>query len=104
MNLLNKLANAYRNNFDVVFIAPTMDSRDTLNNFVQEHPFAYQICPLATPITDSLKIQTYPTHLVVGRDGKIFSSYAGGLPGVDDVLHRDIEAALKANLNLVKNQ
>ena len=104
INLLNKLANAYRNNVEVVFIAPTMDSRDTLNNFIPSHPFAYQICPLSTPLTDSLKIQTYPTHIVVGRDGKIYSSYAGGLPGIDDMLHSDIEAALKANLNLVKNQ
>lgn len=95
MPAINKLAAHYTKRNDVVFIAPTLEDRDQVLHFMTLQPFAYTACPNATSITDALKVETYPTHLVVGRDGKIFTSYAGGLPNTEDVLRNDIDAALK---------
>ncbi len=101
--LLNELNNKYASTSDVVFLAPTIDYRDSVSQFINSHPFNYTVCPYATALTDALKVEIYPTHLVVGRDGRIISSYSGGLPGVDDLIKRDIDTALKKSLSMVGN-
>jgi thiol-disulfide isomerase/thioredoxin len=92
---ISSLADSYKNNPDVVFIAPTWEKREAVEKFLRAHPFAYTTCPDADSPIDALKIQAYPTNLIIGRDGKILNSYAGGLPGIENVLRRDIEAAIK---------
>lgn len=101
--LLNELSNKYVSTGDVVFIAPTIDYRDSVSQFIVTHPFNYTVCPHATALTDELKVEIYPTHLVVGRDGRVISSYSGGLPGVDDLINRDIDAALKKSFSMIGN-
>lgn len=101
--LLNELSNKYASTSDVVFLAPTTDYRDSVSQFINTHHFNYTVCPYATALTDALKVEIYPTHLVVGRDGRIISSYSGGLPGVDDLIKRDIDAALKKSLSMIGN-
>ena len=101
--LLNDLASKYKNNSDIIFIAANPDKREIVQEFLKAQSFSYTVCPQATSLIDDLKIQIYPTHLVIGRDGKILNSYSGGLPGIDDVLKKDVEEALKNGLKLVSN-
>jgi len=95
-----KTCNQYKNNSDVIFIAANPDTRDTVQKFLADHPLTYTVSPQSTSLIDDLKIQIYPTHLVIGRDGKILNSYSGGLPGIDEILKKDIESALRYNLKL----
>jgi peroxiredoxin len=96
MGDLSKLANSYKNNPNVIFIAPDWEKHDAVESFLESHPFAYHVCPEANTLVDQLGIQVYPANLVVGRDGKIRNSYAGGLVGIEEVLKKDIDAALAA--------
>ena len=96
MPSINGLAELYNNNPEVVFLAPTPEPQFTVKKFEEIQYFSYTACPEANSIIDALKVKVYPTHVVVGRDGRIISSYSGGLPGVEVLIKRDIDRALKS--------
>jgi peroxiredoxin len=91
---LNALRTAYKNNADVVFIAPSWENAETIKQFTATTTFNYNIVPGATALVKLLGIQAYPVNLVIGRDGRIVNSYVGGMVSVDDLLKQDIDAAL----------
>jgi thiol-disulfide isomerase/thioredoxin len=91
---INQMAASFKNDTDVVFIAPTWESTETVRRFMEMQPFVYIPCAEAASLIDAMKVVAYPTHVIVGRDGKILNSYAGGLPGIEDILRRDIKSAI----------
>lgn len=69
---LNKLVDKYRKNSDVLFISLAMDSKEELSKFLQTKIFKYATVPeMESYMTDKLNITQYPTHLLVGKNGKI---------------------------------
>lgn len=93
---LNELVEEFSNG-DVVFIAPTLDAKAVLPNFLKTYPFKYNIVADA----GDMIINTYgdgsgnlamPTHIVIDQDGNIDIKIVGGLfkadgstPGLDDL-------------------
>jgi thiol-disulfide isomerase/thioredoxin len=73
---LNAVAREFRDR-DVVFIAPTPDSADSLRSFLKTTPFDYQIVPVAERILDQFNTATFPTHIVIDRDGQIEALLVG---------------------------
>lgn len=68
---LNMLVKKYAKK-GVVFIALTFDSTDEIKRFLKDMPFAYGIVPdMESYLGNHLKIQAYPTHLVISRNGLI---------------------------------
>lgn len=92
---LNELAAKYKDNTDVIFIAPDWEKKETIAPFLEKKTMSYKVCPSATSFIDAIKLKTYPTHLVVDKNGVIFSSYSGGLTGIGITLDEDITEALK---------
>lgn len=69
---VNALVNRYKANPDVVFVSLARNDAATLKDFLSHREFRYAVVPASEPyIADSLHLRAYPTHLVVGKDGKI---------------------------------
>jgi thiol-disulfide isomerase/thioredoxin len=98
MPYINQMAASFAGNPNVLFIAPDPEPKYSVEKFMEIQPFAYIACPEATSIIDAMKIHIFPSHVIVGRDGRILKSYAGGVPGIEDVLKRDVDAVLKGEL------
>lgn len=69
---LNKLVEQYKGNKDVLFISLAMDEKDPLKKFLSTRTFEYSTIPsMKKLMLDDLLISSFPTHIVVGRDGRI---------------------------------
>jgi hypothetical protein len=63
---------------EVVFLAFTFeDDEAVLRRFLKEYPFEYTIVPRADKIAAAFGIQSYPSHVIIGPDGKIESMLIG---------------------------
>lgn len=74
---LNKLVAEFKDNAEVVFIAPAVDEKDRIEPFLKKHTFDYMILPEAYDLTDTYAVQGYPTHVVIGKDGKVSKVITG---------------------------
>lgn len=69
---LNKLIDSYKNNDDILFVSLASDNKDDLVKFLKAKKFKYAVVPeMSGFMNDRLYITAYPTHLLIGRDGKI---------------------------------
>jgi peroxiredoxin len=85
---LNSLVNKYKHK-GVVFIAPTLDNVATLRPFLKEHRFKYHIVPNAGSLivgtySDNSGNVSFPTHIVIDREGKIDTRLTGA-KGIEDL-------------------
>ncbi len=68
----------------VIFLGFTLDDDPAvLHRFLKEYPFRYTIVPNADKIAGQFAIKTYPSHIIIGPDGRIQSMLEGG--GVNSV-------------------
>jgi peroxiredoxin len=86
IKLLNDLADDYRDNKNVVFLAPTTDGPKELAPFLAKNPFKYQIVPNAmniilgmfgTPDKNGQLSSPFPMHYVVDGTGKVLLKMEG---------------------------
>lgn len=69
---VNALVDKYKANPDVEFVSLALDDSAELKQFLASREFKYAVVPESqTYIRDSLQFNAFPTHLVVGKDGKI---------------------------------
>lgn len=69
---LNKLVEEYKNRNDMQFVSLAMDSKDELTLFLKTKEFKYAVVPQQKKFMfEKLKIMSYPTHILIGKDGKI---------------------------------
>jgi thiol-disulfide isomerase/thioredoxin len=69
---LNELVAAYKNRNDVVFVSLAMDSELALADFLKKKTFRYAVVSVPEPfMVDTLHVRSFPTHIVVGKDGRI---------------------------------
>lgn len=68
---LNELVENYKDNKDVVFIAIGLDEKYEIKDFLKRLPFNYNIIDRGTTLAESYKINAFPTHVVVDKEGKI---------------------------------
>ncbi len=101
---LNKIVAEYQGK-DVVFLGLATDDVKTLEGFLKEHPFDYEIIPKATQLmmrflepdaTGKLET-TFPLHIVVNREGKktVYEMGMKGVLAVDRELKRLFQAEEK---------
>lgn len=67
---LNELVLKYKDNKDVVFIAIALDEKFELKEFLKTNPFLYNIVD-GKYYAQKYGVKSYPTHVVVGKDGLI---------------------------------
>ena len=70
---LNKLVEQNKHNKkDIVFISFALDSKERLKSFLSEKRFDYLVIPDAENfISDALHVDTYPTHILLDKKGKV---------------------------------
>jgi thiol-disulfide isomerase/thioredoxin len=72
MPALNELVKQYANRQDVVFVSLAFDNRKQLQPFLAQFPFSYAVVPdRQAYMTDTLKVNEFPTHILLNRQGRI---------------------------------
>lgn len=91
---LNKLANKYKNNPDVEFLAPATDDMAAVKAFLTKKQFSYNILPDSYNIHGDFKVAGYPTHLVIYKNGIVGKVLTGKNSAILDVLSSAIDEGL----------
>jgi thiol-disulfide isomerase/thioredoxin len=73
---LNDLVEKYKDK-NVTFIAIALDDAYSLKNFLKFSPFYYNIVDEGGYYSQKYGVKSYPTHVVVGKDGKVKFSTVG---------------------------
>ena len=74
---LNELVAAYKDNAKVKFIAIALDNKTDLKAFLALHPFQYQIVANGRSVVEQYGVQTFPTHIIVDGEGKVYFHTVG---------------------------
>jgi len=80
----------------VVFLAPTFDEQDAVNEFLEDKTFNYQIISGMTDkeMDKYYDVKLWPTHIIYNKEGKIDSYLVGGQPNIKEVIKSLILNAL----------
>lgn len=69
---LNKIVANYKNRKDIIFLALALDKKADLVKFSKKNNFNYEIIPNQNNlIEEKLKLNSYPTHIIVNQFGNI---------------------------------
>jgi len=68
---LNTLAEKYKSESNVVFIAAALDSADSLKQFLIRERFDYNIVSAENSMINLFSFAGFPRNIVIGKDGKI---------------------------------
>lgn len=93
IKMLNEIYERYKDNRDVVFLAPAASTRSDLQKFLVKNPFKFTVLPDAhsviigkfgSPDRSGALTLPFPMHYVVDREGYIVTK-AQGIKGVEAV-------------------
>lgn len=90
---LNKLVTDFQNQ-DVVFLALTFNDISNVQELLKNHPFNYNILPSSTKVDKLYQISSWPTSLVIGRNGNIAFTI-----NYDQQIYAALSAQIKQALN-----
>jgi len=90
---LNELVEKYKD--QVNFIAPTFESSEKVNRFLSKRTFDYNTLSNGTEFVKQLNVTSYPTHMIVDKDGTILDVVIGGSETIGMVLDKSIASNLK---------
>ena len=69
---LNEMVKHYKERDDVVFVSLALDKEDALRKFLVKTQFDYPVVARQKKfIFEKLQSEAFPTHFIVGKDGKI---------------------------------
>lgn len=90
---LNELKDAFKGK-NVEFIAISFDSTEDISKFLVDTPFEYRVIPNRRDIMLDHKINAFPTHLIIDKNGKISYAKNGYRPDLKSLLKAEIEKVL----------
>lgn len=93
MPALNKLVKKYGGS--VNFIAFTFNETSEVKSFLKDHDFNYMQLPGAQQLVKTLDISSYPTHMLLDKEGNIKKIEIGATENIAEKLTGLIENALK---------
>lgn len=68
---LNKIVDDYKSDSNIVFLAIALDPKERLRNYLKENEFKYNVIPEGRQIVEDLKVTSYPTQLILDKEGKV---------------------------------
>ena len=74
---LNKIADSYKSDSSVVFLAIALDKKYDLEQFLQYSTFKYTIIDNGRYVAQEYNITSYPTNVIVDQDGKVYFHSSG---------------------------
>ena len=90
---LNKLV-AENKDKAVVFLAPAPEEEQQIKKFLKKYSFDYNIVPASLDFINELKIENFPTHLVVDKKGIIKQVLIGYADDIKEKLQAEINKLL----------
>jgi peroxiredoxin len=93
MPVLNGIKNKY-DPTKIVFLALSLDNKDAVNTFLQQHQFDYIQLPDAAAVHKKYHLNAYPVSIVINARGIVSFVQTGG-PDINENLPIAIGAALK---------
>ncbi len=91
---LNKLVDAYAGDTNVVFLSIALNDAPTVQRFLERTPSKFKVVPEGQEICDKLGVTGYPTHIIIGRDGKTIGYDMGGNATEGESMRPKIDRAL----------
>ncbi|NBP68300.1 MAG: TlpA family protein disulfide reductase [Cytophagia bacterium] len=79
--MLNKLVEKYAKD-SIQFLAPALDKKESLEKMLLKREFAYEILAESESLSKSMGLNSYPTHLILDKQGKIKEIMIGGSPDI----------------------
>lgn len=92
---INQMALDFALRDDIVFLAPNWEKPEPIKKLMEIQPMIYTPIPEANAMISAFKVRAFPTHIIADKTGKITASYAGGMPGIEELLRKDIKALLQ---------
>ncbi len=74
---LNDLVAQYKTNTALQFIGIALDDKYRLDEFLKTMPFNYAIIDNGKYLAELYRIQSYPTHVIVDPQGKVYFHTTG---------------------------
>ena len=95
--IYNKLYDAFRGQ-DVAIVGIAVESpRRDIPSKIRQLGIQYPILISDDQLTAFGRIQVFPTTVVIGKDGKIYSRYVGSVPQKEEKIKHDVERLLAAD-------
>jgi peroxiredoxin len=91
---LNGLVEKYKDNKDIIFLGLATNKKPQLETFLKKQAFNYNIVPETRKVAAAYGISGYPTHIVIGKKGKI----TFGTTGLSPTPVHNLENAIKSSL------
>lgn len=91
MPLLNNLVEAYKDT-NVVFIAPALSSKESIEKFLKKYTFNYQVVADQEAYANKLRVEGFPTHIIADKKGIIRQVEVGYNPYIKETLGQRIDA------------
>ncbi|HEU4469496.1 MAG TPA: TlpA disulfide reductase family protein [Flavisolibacter sp.] len=74
---LNALVDSFQASGKVLFYGVALDDKKSLNQFLSKTPFKYAIIDDGRYISSQYGVRSYPTHVVIDTDGKVYFHTTG---------------------------
>lgn len=94
-NSLNKLVESFKGDTNVVFLSIATNDEQALRRYLEHAESKFQIVPNGYEICQKLGVEGYPTHIIIGKDGKTLGFEMGGNEHQDEQMRPKIKDALE---------
>jgi peroxiredoxin len=94
---LNQLVKEYKDSTNVVFLGIALDQKSELKDFLEKMPFDYSIIHDGRFISDKYGVKSYPTHLIIDKEGKVDYHTSGYSSITVSWVRKSIEGLLKSS-------
>lgn len=91
---LNEVYEKYKDNKNIIFTSITFDKKDRVDTFLNKHSIDYPVVSGAKDICDTFGITSYPTNIVIDKNGNYFDHISGGFPQIGSQISNSIQDAL----------
>lgn len=91
---LNKVYYKYKDNKDVVFASITFDKKEKAESYLKKYAFKYPTVANSIEISRLFNVSSYPTNIVIDKNGNYANLIKGGFPGIGDTISTSIQKAI----------
>ncbi len=91
---LNKLVESFHGDTNVVFLSIATDGEKALRHFIEKTESKFKIVPNGYPICQKIGVTGFPTHIIIGMDGRTLGNELGGSEHEDEQMRPKILEAL----------
>ena len=91
---LNKVYYKYKDNKDIVFASITFDKKEKAESYLKKYSFKYPTVANSIEISRLFNVSSYPTNIVIDKNGNYANLIKGGFPGIGDTISTSIQKAI----------